>query len=139
MTDSWRFWAWWQVGASLVCLVPIVWAGHAYLAHVYDTVSPFWWAVYVLAFGVLLGPLLILTAAVLVILQRGRPAARVLGVLGGVLATTWYLFGLWTFTFRYPPHWSLYVMNLAACMAAITALIIAIAWGRARETRAVVE
>jgi hypothetical protein len=125
--------AWVQFAASLICLVPVVWVGHAYVAHESDTVSPILWAGYVLVVGILWGPLLILTAAVVSLVHPGSRVARWLGIVGGTLASAWYLFGLWTFSFRYPPHWTLYAGECAATVAAITALVVALRRARAAK------
>lgn len=65
-------WAWIQLAAGLVCLGPVVWSAHFYVAHDSDNVSVAAWVGTGLVVGILWGPLLIMAGAVLMLMHRAR-------------------------------------------------------------------
>jgi hypothetical protein len=93
-----------------------------YVAHESDDVTITGWAAYVLVLSVIWGPVPIGVAGLLGFAAHPRRVGVILGGLGALAAGVFYLGGLWVFTFRYPPHWALYVAEVLGALGAILAI-----------------
>ena len=126
-------WAWTQLVAGAVCLGPVVWSSHFYVAHSFDEVSVAAWVGTAILVGILWGPLLIMTGAVLLLMPRARRTALAISISGCIQSGVLYSFGVWVFTFRYPPVWWIAALECAAAAAAFVALIAAAMQAPMRE------
>jgi hypothetical protein len=116
-----------QLVGGLLCIPPVVWSAHFYVAHQSDEVAIWKWVVQGLIVAVLWGPFQILAGATLTLSGRGGRVGAWLGLVGGIQATILYCAGVWVFTFRYPPHWTLYAMEVVAALGAVLALLVSVA------------
>jgi hypothetical protein len=104
----------------------VLWTSHAYAAHAADRVTLLAWSGYAAVVGVVWGFVPIVGAALLRIANVNGRFAKWLGLCGALQACALYFLGLWVFTFRYPPHWSLYAMETIAASGAALALAAAL-------------
>ncbi len=130
-------WAWLQLLGALLATPIIGWTSHAYVAHVSDEVSVTGLASYAIVLSLLWGFAPMVASALLHLAKVRQELANWLGVVGALLACGWYFMGMWIFTFRYPPHWSLYAMELAAAIGGAIALAGAIVQVRGQGAPAV--
>jgi hypothetical protein len=114
----------------------VLWTSHAYVGHQADEVTFAAWTAHALVLGCLWGLVPIVLAALSTFANGGSGFTTWLGLLGGVQACGWYFLGLWIFTFRYPPHWLLYGMQVLGAAGGTLALWAAIALRGHRSLRA---
>jgi hypothetical protein len=132
-------WAWIQLVGGLMGLPVVLWTSHAYVAHEADEVTLVAWSAYAVVVGLVWGLVPIVTAALLGIANLRQRLAKWLGLCGALQACILYFLGLWVFTFRYPPHWSLYAMETVAAVGALLALTAGLVqmremeWGAAQQ------
>jgi hypothetical protein len=120
-------WAWLQLLGALFGAPIIGWTSHAYVTHLSDEVTVTGLAGYAIVLSLLWGFAPMIGSALLHPAKARQKLANWLGVVGALLACGWYFLGIWIFTFRYPPHSSLYTMELAAAIGGVIALSGAIA------------
>ena len=129
MTPHTSRWAWMQLAGGALSLPIVSWTSYAYVAHERDvTLGAL--ALSFLIVGSVWGLIPIVVASVLNLTDRNQRWSRWLGLSGAIQACVMYVFGLWVFTFRYPPHWSLYAMELVAAFGAVLALTAALVQAR---------
>lgn len=137
--SSRRKWPLVQMGGALMGAPVIAWTSHFYVAHESDQVTLMAWGAYAIVVGLLCGFLPIVASALLGFANLKPSVAKGLGWCGALQACVLYLGGLWVFVFRYPPHWSLLVMEAVAALGALLALTAAIVrfrepnWRRATQ------